>query len=456
MPSPATTSPVNLAEGVLLPLLKDYNPHQAFVIRPQGVVTQEQFLRDLGTLAVQLPTANFAFNVCEDRYYFLLAFCAALVNQTINLLPPTRQRNILNDIASEYSDCYCLTDSMIESDLPVVNVRLLLEQHQYLQPAVLPRLPALQLAAIAFTSGSTGTPRANKKYWGTLVGTARLLAARLTDHLLRPTLVATVPSQHMYGLEMTVMMALQGSCSIHSGKPFFPADIKRILEQSPTPLVLVSSPVHLRAMVNAGLNMPPLAGVVSATAPLDSMLAVTLEKCFASDLWEIYGCTEAGSMATRRSTLTSVWTLLEGFKLDEIDTTFSANAPHLAEQAPIQDQLQLHNDTEFFLLGRHVDMLNVAGKRASLADLTLKLLRIGGVNDGVVFVLDSSEHSGRPVALVVSDLSERVILQQLAQHIDAAFLPRPLRKISELPRNETGKLTRAALLAAWHCEPKNN
>lgn len=457
MPPPAETSPmevppVNLAEGALIPLLKDYHPHQAFVIGPQGVITQEQFLQDLAALAAQLPKVKFALNVCEDRYYFLLAFCAALVNQTINLLPPTRQRNILNDIASDYSDCYCLTDSVIESDLPVVNLRTLLEQQHTLQPAVLPNFSAQQLAAIAFTSGSTGTPTANKKYWGTLVGTARLLAARLTDHLLRPTLVATVPSQHMYGLEMTVMMALQGNCSIHSAKPFFPADIQNVLAQSPTPIVLVSSPVHLRAMVNAGLPMPSLAGVVSATAPLDSILARAAEKCFATDLWEIYGCTEAGSMATRRSTQTSAWTLLNGFELNEFDTTFSATAPHLNEQAPIQDQLQQLNDKEFLLLGRHVDMLNVAGKRASLADLTLKLLRIDGVDDGVIFLLDANQQGERPVALVVSELSEKVILQKLAQCIDVTFLPRPLRKIAQLPRNETGKLTRAALLAAWYQE----
>src|SRR5690606_10058769 len=135
-------------------------------------------------------------------------------------------------------------------------------------------------------------------------------------------------------------------------------------------------------------------------------------------LWEIYGCTEAGSMATRRSTQTSAWTLLNGFELNEFDTTFSATAPHLNEQAPIQDQLQQLNDKEFLLLGRHVDMLNVAGKRASLADLTLKLLRIDGVDDGVIFLLDVNEHGERPVALVVSELSESVILQKLAQSID--------------------------------------
>lgn len=444
----AEASLFNSVDNPLIPLLKDYDPLRIFIVQPQRIITQQDFLQDLSALATQLPKGNYVFNVCEDRYYFLLAFCAALLNQTVNLLPPTRRRHMLNTIAADYPQCYCLTDSDIQSDLPVVDLRLL-KSARNTQLTAPPSIPAQQLAAIAFTSGSTGIPAANKKYWGTLAGTAQLLARRLTAHLDNPTLVATVPSQHMYGLEMTVMMALQGNCSIHSARPFFPADISKTLQLLPAPVILVSSPIHLRAMVNSGLAMPKLAGVVSATAPLDPALALAAEQCFATTLREIYGCTEAGSMATRRSTHTSVWQLLDGFALTESNRGYAANAYHLAEQAPLQDQLQVLGPNEFLLLGRNADMINVAGKRASLADLTLKLLRIDGVEDGVVFLVNPDRNDERPVALVVSDLSEKAILQQLAGHIDAAFLPRPLRKVAALPRNEIGKLTRAALQALW-------
>src|SRR5690606_5796489 len=98
--------------------------------------------------------------------------------------------------------------------------------------------------------------------------------------------------QHMYGLEMTVMMALQGECSLQRDKPFYPADIQQVLQATPAPILLVSTPVHLRALVSSGLTMTQVAGVVSATAPLDRALAVATEQCFATRLREIYGCTE--------------------------------------------------------------------------------------------------------------------------------------------------------------------
>ena len=42
-------------------------------------------------------------------------------------------------------------------------------------------------------------------------------------------------------------------------------------------------------------------------------------------------------------------------------------------------------------------------------------------------------------------LREAQILSELRRSIDAVFLPRPLRLVPRLPRNETGKLPRDAL-----------
>ena len=44
-------------------------------------------------------------------------------------------------------------------------------------------------------------------------------------------------------------------------------------------------------------------------------------------------------------------------------------------------------------------------------------------------------------------LDEHTILDALRRAIDPLFLPRPLRLVDALPRNETGKLPRSALLA---------
>ncbi len=448
MPS-LTYSLPPLSANAALPLINGYEPENILAIHNGKQITQHQFLHDLHKVAAQLPSAGYALNLCEDRYYFLLAFCAVLMNGAVNLLPSNRQPTTLLELAQDYPGCYCLFDNEQVCELSKVSLSDFLQYPIALDDIALPAIPAQQIAAIAFTSGSTGKPKPNAKAWGTLAATARLLGQKLTAHLTQPIIVATVPSQHMYGLETTLMMALQAGAIMHSAKPFFPADVQQLLLQLNAPSILVSAPIHLRALVQAELAMPPLAGIISATAPLDLAIAEKSEAVFSTELWEIYGCTEAGSMATRRSTATPAWQLLAGFSLAETATGFTASAPHLSEIAPLQDQLELNHNGEFLLCGRNADMINVAGKRASLAHLTLQLLRVDGVKDGVIFLPQPQQNESRPVALVVSDLPEKQILAALAEYVDAAFLPRPLRKIAALPRTETGKLTATVLQQLW-------
>jgi acyl-coenzyme A synthetase/AMP-(fatty) acid ligase len=186
--------------------------------------------------------------------------------------------------------------------------------------------------------------------------------------------------------------------------------------------------------------MPATQRVVSATAPLSVELARTGEQVFAGSVYEIFGCTEAGSIATRHTVDEDSWTLLDGMSMIEQRGAIQVKGPQLRYAASLQDQLQLQGHNRFRFLGRSTDMINVGGKRASLADLTSKLLQLEGVSDGIVFMPRGGE-SQRPAALVVSDLSERQIARLLAERIDPVLVPRPLKKVARIPRNETGKAT---------------
>jgi len=80
--------------------------------------------------------------------------------------------------------------------------------------------------------------------------------------------------------------------------------------------------------------------------------------------------------------------------------------------------------------------------------LNQKLNEIEGVQDGVFFLPDETGGSvTRLIAFVVAPgKADKHILSALRTVIDPIFLPRPLHLVSSLPRNETGKLTREALL----------
>ena len=313
----------------------------------------------------------------------------------------------------------------------------------------MPLIAADHVVAIAFTSGSTGQPKANVKTWGAFCASSAL-NARVLCADSAPGIIATVPPQHMYGLELSVLLPLRSRATIYTGQPFFPADIARALHEVAAPRLLVTTPVHLRALLRAAPDLPPLAAIVSATAPLDAALAEAAERRYATRVIELFGSTETCVIAHRRTALDEPWQLYPDIALHPQPDGTMVQAPYFTAPTLLQDVVELLPERRFRLCGRNSDLLEIAGKRASLGDLTRRLLMISGVEDGVVFCLDGEGGAvNRLAALVVAPgLREADVLAALRASIDPVFLPRPLRCVDRLPRNATGKLPRAALLAA--------
>src|SRR5690606_2250739 len=261
--------------------------------------------------------------------------------------------------------------------------------------------------------------------------------------------VATVPPQHMFGMEMSVLLPLLGGTSVHAGRPFFPADIAGALEELPGNRLLVTTPVHLRALVESGAALPPLSAIITATAPLAHGLAAAAEQRFNAPVREFFGSTETCIIASRRTAIEQAWTPFPGVRLQPRPDGTLVQAPQLAAPVALADLIESDAAGRFVLRGRQADLLEIAGKRASLGELTRHLLAIPGVEDGVVLQLDEADALGvsRIAAVAVApDLDEGRILDALRRAVDPVFLPRRLRLVPALPRNETGKLPRAAQL----------
>lgn len=430
-----------------IPLIYPWHADVGIVWRNGIAIRQRQFLQDVFTLAESLPDSRYVFNLCHDRYLFMVTFCAALIRDKINLLPPNRQEAMILELSDEYDDCAYVSDKPGSfAHLPCLNPELVFTKQTVTDVWEVPTIAGDQCAAIPFTSGSTGRPTPNYKPWRTLVGTGRKLAQRFQLLNTHATIVATVPSQHMYGLEMTVMMALQGGCIMNAAHPFYPDDIFSALQQSPRPAVLVTTPVHMRALIGANGKSVAIDHVVSATAKLAPELAAQVEDLLQCPVEEIYGCTEAGSMSTRRTVSDDGWHMLDGMWLSEEQGQFYAHGDQLSDRALLQDQLELYDSRRFNLLGRSSDMIILAGKRSSLSELTQRIIDIPEVEDAVVFLpqRDNNDES-RPAAAVVTSLSPIELKKKIQAVIDPVFLPRPLRIIGEIKRNETGKVTRTTL-----------
>ena len=423
-----------------------------------------EFLADVTRVAAALPSGGHVLNVCADRYRFTVGFAASLVAGKVSLLPSTHTPEVIRQLTEFARDVFCLTDDpkcdialphmlFPEGDGPFPD-----SEHD----AWIPEIDAGQLAAYVFTSGSTGTPLPYRKTWGKLVRCVRDGASRLG--LLdgrQHTIVGTVPAQHMYGFESSVLLGLQTGGAICGERPFYPADICSVLASAPRPRVLISTPVHLRALLAAGVSVPPTDLIVSATAPLARDLAYEVEEKFGTALLEIYGSTETGQIATRRTAQTLEWQLWPGVTLSQQeDGRAWAQGGHVEQPTPMCDVLELTEGDRFLLHGRMADLVNIAGKRSSLGYLNHQLNSVRGVIDGTFFLPDDSHASStgvtRVAAFVVAPtLDAASLVEELRQRIDPVFLPRPLIFVDRLPRNGTGKLPQEALraLAAQHLKP---
>jgi acyl-coenzyme A synthetase/AMP-(fatty) acid ligase len=120
---------------------------------------------------------------------------------------------------------------------------------------------------------------------------------------------------------------------------------------------------------------------------------------------------------------------------------------HVESDVGFTDLVELEDAHTFVLQGRSTDLVNIAGKRSSLAYLNQQLLAIEGVEDGVFFLPDEPRGGiTRLIAFVVAPrLSREALMSALRARIDPAFLPRPLYYVDALPRAAIGKLTREAL-----------
>jgi 3-hydroxymyristoyl/3-hydroxydecanoyl-(acyl carrier protein) dehydratase len=427
----------------VLPLLRLHRPEANFAWRDGSSISAATFLHDVAALANLLPAHRHVVNLCADRYNFTVGFAAALCRSQTNLLPPHDAPELLKQLAEDFPDLYCLTDgSSPAGGLKVFGFPTTLGD----SPATAenPVIATEQPACVLFTSGSTGRPRPHARSWGELVGSAVAEGSRLNiPALAGATLLGTVPHQHSYGLESLVMLALQHGLALEAGRLFYPADIRAQIAATPQPRVLVTTPVHLRVLLAEPETPSPVDLVLCATAPLAGQLAREAEARFALSLYEIYGCSEAGQIAARRTALTEEWHCLDGITLrQDAAGTWASGAP-IAVETLLPDVIELHDPERFLLHGRIADLVDVAGKRTSLAHLNYHLNAIDGVQDGAFAIADSSEQAvvGRLAAFVVAPgRSADYLLAELRRRIDVAFLPRPLCLVPALPRNALGKL----------------
>jgi acyl-coenzyme A synthetase/AMP-(fatty) acid ligase len=422
-----------------------------------GIVDQIRFAADLDQLREQLGTASTICNLQQDRYLFSLGIVAALLNGQETVLPPSlAPEAILTSIEGAATPVIFSQNP----DAGGINACLAFESNQnagqktYDLTATLASNPTeIQV----FSSGSTKKPKCNVKTWDILRA-----GAGVTDHILRDldvdpselALLGTTPPGHMYGLEATIFSALGFGYCTYRNTIFYPADLDLAIDAAKkcglTKLVLITSPAHIRFLEPAILASPEIVCILSATAPFPRATAEKLSMRDNLKVMEIYGSTETGSMALRQTAFEDAWALSVGFDLQVVARGHLASAPHLATPILLEDEIKLHPDGRFSLLGRTGDMVSIRGKKSRLSALNAILSESPDIADGLFLHIKGDSSDQLAVAVVARpdlDLSERElrtrIQQHLLRHLDGAFIPKKIIALDKIPRSATGKTTQA-------------
>ena len=300
-----------------------------------------------------------------------------------------------------------------------------------------------------FTSGSTGNPEPQDKTLGHLVEGARALGARIEETLpiglnSLSRIVCSVPQQHMFGLETSVMLSLVHGIPVREGRPLLPEDVRALLGEQHD-AAWFTTPLHLRAMVRAGAALQGCRIAVSSTMTLDTVLAAQSESLLGCPVLEVYGSSETGALATRRTALTRQWTPLQGVRLYPKDGQTLAEGSHFASPVTLGDRIAINAQGGFELLGRRDDIVKIAGRRTSFSALNVLLQSMPDLEDGVFFKSEGRDGEARLALIHSGPLSRTNAIAWLRDRIDPAFVPRTVIRVEKLPRNEVGKVPKAAL-----------
>jgi acyl-coenzyme A synthetase/AMP-(fatty) acid ligase len=424
-------------------VLQGRDPREPLIFDNGRLISVGEFLANSRHLAGHFAAGRTVLNLCEKRPLFLAGFVAALQARCTTLLPTSRSPEVIAHMRALYPGSLCIDDQ--DSGDAAAG-----------QPAATwEPVPEEHVVMIGFTSGSTGEPSRHEKLWRTVASITAQNSATIRAALppgsarTLPWIVGTVPSQHMYGMELTVLLPLLGGMGIHAARPLLPTEVAATLAAVPAPRILVSTPAHLRAIIASGVPLPHTEVTISATAPLDETLARAVEAATGGVLLEMFGSTETCILGTRRTALESAWRSYPGVQFRPDGQGTQVDAPWFARSEHLQDVIETDATGCFRLIGRSADLIDVAGKRASLADLTQRILRIPGVLDAVIFQPETTGSLVRRLAalVVAPGRTAASIRAALEPAIDPAFMPRPLLIVEALPRTAAGKLPLSALQA---------
>ena len=301
---------------------------------------------------------------------------------------------------------------------------------------------------LLFTGGSTGKPKVWSKSPRNLFAEAFYLKEKFAISE-KDLFVSTVPPYHIYGLLFSVLVPFVAHAKVLPDIYTFPQEIISTINKHKA-TVLVSVPIHYRALKVNNLSAPSLKIAFSSSGVLNRSDAIHFQKKTGLGITEIYGSTETGGIASRSiSEHTESWKpadvvswKISGKRLS-IQSAFAS--PEMERDTDgfcvTGDEVQEEKGNRFVLLGRADGIVKVAGKRVDLLDVQNKILELPPVSDAVVIALPAEKGRESVIAaLVAGNLTEMQLKKMMQEKLEPYAMPRRIKIVSSIARTATGKI----------------
>lgn len=429
-------------------LVSPHTPESVVAWSKSGTILWSDFFSRVCALVPHIrqhPARRWLLD-CSDAFDFACGFFAlAHANKEI-VIPPSLLPEAIGNLKSEY-------EARLET-LPSDNTESPLSQ--------LAPLDASAVRINLYTSGSTGTPQKIGKTLAQMEAEIQVLEHRWGEMLGNASIAATVPHHHIYGLLFRLLWPLAAGRpfdSVQCGQPHQLLVRLKLLGKA----AVVSSPAQLNrmcALISLEALKPRCSCIFSSGGPLNETAAANFAEALGFVPLEIYGSTETGGIAWRQqSEGETAWTPLPGIEIGadksgalKLLSPFAGDGEWFTHA----DRVDVLPDGRFHLLGRMDRVVKVEEKRLFLPDMETRLKQHPWIADAAVVLLDGHRQTLGAV-LVLNPLGQaaleaggraqasHTLRQDLGRFFDAVLLPRKWRFVENLPLNERGKLTAAAL-----------
>ena len=325
------------------------------------------------------------------------------------------------------------------------------------------------LAALVYTSGTTGKPKGAMLTHGGLAANAEALV-QLWQFTAADKLLHALPIFHIHGLFVALHCALRSGCAMLWMEKY---DASVIIDELPRCSVMMGVPTFYTRLLDEAKftrgTAEKMRLFVSGSAPMLEATFAEFEARTGHKILERYGMSEA-SIITSNPYVGERRAGTVGFAVPGYDVRVRGEQPGMIEikgpslftgywHNPLKTADEFTEDGYFMtgdlgvidgegrvsITGRAKDLIISGGFNVYPKEVELVLDLVPGVIESAVIGVPHPDFGEAVVAVVAGDLEEALLVVAARGSLAAYKVPKRVIIVPELPRNAMGKVQKAEL-----------